>query len=70
MVASLPLMATPRLFLRAAARVDLPLLIELNSDAEVMRFQLGRAATAAETEDEWEAANALTGEPDASESAS
>jgi RimJ/RimL family protein N-acetyltransferase len=53
-VTGLPGLATSRLSLRAAEWADLPLLIELNSDPEVMTYQLGRAATAAETEEEWE----------------
>lgn len=51
---TLPSLATARLHLEPAGRVHLPLLIELNSDAEVMRHILGRAATPAETKAEWD----------------
>ena len=50
----LPALSTARLSLRAVTRADLPLLVGLNADSEVMGFILGRAATPAETESEWE----------------
>jgi len=48
-----PTIHTPRLTLVAVADEHLPLLVELNSDPEVMRFLLGRAATPEETYAEW-----------------
>jgi RimJ/RimL family protein N-acetyltransferase len=48
------MLATPRLRLEPVSDEHLPLLVELNSDPEVMRFILGRAATPVETADEWQ----------------
>jgi RimJ/RimL family protein N-acetyltransferase len=50
---TLPRLATGRLRLEPVTLDHLPLLEQLNADAEVMRFILGRAATAAETRAEW-----------------
>lgn len=44
---------TDRLKLEPLTAGHLPLLVELNSDPEVMRFVLGRAATPEETAAEW-----------------
>ena len=44
---------TARLHLEPVTDAHLPLLVELNSDPEVMAFILGRAASAAETYAEW-----------------
>lgn len=49
-----PGLTTERMRLTPVGDVHLPLLVELNSDPEVMRFLLGRPATAAETAAEWE----------------
>jgi RimJ/RimL family protein N-acetyltransferase len=50
---SLPALRTERLALRPVVETDLGLLIELNSDPEVMAFIRGRAATPSETTSEW-----------------
>ena len=50
----LPTLRTERLILRPVTPADLPLLVSLNSDPGVMAFILGRAATPAETADEWD----------------
>ena len=50
---SLPVLHGPRLRLEPVGEAHLPLLVELNSDPEVMRYQLGRPATADETRAEW-----------------
>ncbi|MDX6372283.1 MAG: hypothetical protein QOD98_1271 [Nocardioidaceae bacterium] len=47
------MLASSRLRLEPVDDAHLPLLVELNSDPEVMRFILGRAATPVETTDEW-----------------
>ena len=52
--ATLPVLSTERLALRPASASDLDILIGLNSDPAVMAYILGRAATAAETAEEWE----------------
>lgn len=49
-----PQLTTERMRLTPVGDVHLALLVELNQDPEVMRFLLGRAATAAETAAEWE----------------
>lgn len=49
-----PSLQTERLRLEPITDEHLPLLVELNSDPEVMRFLLGRAATPEETYAEWE----------------
>ncbi|HEY3528221.1 MAG TPA: GNAT family N-acetyltransferase [Nocardioides sp.] len=49
-----PTLHTTRLTLEPVADEHLPLLVELNSDPEVMRFLIGRAATPEETYAEWE----------------
>jgi RimJ/RimL family protein N-acetyltransferase len=46
-------LTTERLRLDPVTAEHLPLMVDLNSDPEVMRFLLGRAATPAETYDEW-----------------
>ena len=51
---SLPRLTTGRLDLEPAGPEHFERFVELNSDPEVMRFLLGRAATRAEVEDEWE----------------
>ena len=48
-----PPLRTARLRLDPASPAHLDLLTELNSDPEVMRYLLGRAATRAEVEAEW-----------------
>lgn len=50
-----PTLHTTRLTLAPVTDEHLPLLVELNSDPEVMRFLLGRAATPEETYAEWAA---------------
>ena len=50
----LPVLRTERLTLRPVTPADLPLLVSLNSDPAVMAFLLGRAATPAETAEEWD----------------
>lgn len=50
---SLPSVRSERLELRPVTDSDLPLLVELNSDARVMAYIRGRAATPSETESEW-----------------
>ena len=50
---SLPRLTTDRLDLEPAGVEHLELFIDLNSEPEVMRFLLGRAATRAEVEEEW-----------------
>lgn len=52
--ATLPTLHTARLELRPVVPDDLPLLVALNSDPEVMAFLLGRAATTDETRAEWD----------------
>jgi RimJ/RimL family protein N-acetyltransferase len=49
-----PTLHTDRLRLEPTTEADLPRLVELNSDPEVMRYILGRAATAEETRAEWD----------------
>jgi RimJ/RimL family protein N-acetyltransferase len=49
-----PTLHTERLRLEPVSDAHLPLLVELNSDPEVMRFLTGRAATPQETYAEWE----------------
>jgi RimJ/RimL family protein N-acetyltransferase len=49
-----PTLHTERLRLEPVTDDHLPLLVELNSDPEVMRFLTGRAATPEETCAEWE----------------
>lgn len=49
----LPVLHTDRLRLEPAKATDLPFLVELDSDAEVLRHILGRARTAREAEDLW-----------------
>jgi RimJ/RimL family protein N-acetyltransferase len=49
-----PDLHTDRLTLEPVADEHLPLLVELNSDPEVMRFLTGRAATPEETYAEWD----------------
>jgi RimJ/RimL family protein N-acetyltransferase len=49
-----PTFHTERLRLEPINDGHLPLLVELNSDPEVMRFLIGRAATPEETYAEWE----------------
>jgi RimJ/RimL family protein N-acetyltransferase len=51
---SLPTLTTDRLRLEPVGDHHLDLLVGLNSDPEVMRFILGRAATPEETREEWE----------------
>jgi len=48
-----PVLRTPRLELRPMMPVHLPLLHQLDTDPEVMRFILGRARTAGETDTFW-----------------
>jgi RimJ/RimL family protein N-acetyltransferase len=48
-----PTLHTDRLRLEPVTDEHLPLLVELNSDPEVMRFLIGRAATPEETYAEW-----------------
>lgn len=50
---TLPTLRTDRLVLEPVGPHHLPLLVALNSDAAVMEFILGRAATSEETEQEW-----------------
>lgn len=50
----LPTLCTERLLLRPVTHDDLGTLVALNSDPEVMRFLLGRAATPVETAEEWD----------------
>jgi len=50
----IPTLHTHRLTLVPVADEHLPLLVELNSDPEVMRYLTGRAATPEETYAEWE----------------
>lgn len=52
-VPPLPDLSTHRLDLRPVTADDLPLMVALNSDPEVMRFLLGRVATPDETRNEW-----------------
>jgi len=49
-----PKLHTERLVLEPTTEADLPRLLVLNADPEVMRYILGRAATAEETRAEWE----------------
>lgn len=51
---TLPAISTRRLELQPVATAHLPLLVELNADAEVMRHILGRPATPEETAAEWD----------------
>lgn len=53
-LSALPALRTSRLALRPVVESDLGLLIELNSDRDVMAYILGRVATPAETEAEWD----------------
>jgi RimJ/RimL family protein N-acetyltransferase len=55
--------ATSRLRLEPVTDEHLPLLVELNSDPEVMRFIRGRAATPVETADEWQRRRQLQSDP-------
>lgn len=47
------MLTTERLRLEPARNIHVELFVELNSDPEVMRYLLGRAATPAETRTEW-----------------
>ena len=49
-----PTLHTTRLRLEPRSDEHLPFLVELNSDPEVMRYLIGRAATPEETYAEWE----------------
>jgi RimJ/RimL family protein N-acetyltransferase len=55
--------ARTRLRLEPVTDEHLPLLVELNSDPDVMRFILGRAATPAESADEWRRRRELQSDP-------
>ena len=50
---SRPVLATDRICLEPMTIKHLPLLVELDADAEVMRYILGRARTAQEVQDYW-----------------
>ena len=49
-----PTLHTDRVWLEPTTEADLPRLVALNADPEVMQFILGRAATDEETRAEWE----------------
>lgn len=50
---SLPVLRTDRLLLRPVGADDLPFLVTLNADPDVMTYVLGRPASADETAAEW-----------------